>query len=66
MQQRVRERATAEHPAASVETWLRAGERLTMEQAAGIAFDEAAVEELCRELAPIARAAVSDSASFAP
>jgi predicted ATPase/DNA-binding winged helix-turn-helix (wHTH) protein len=49
MQQRVRERATAKHPAATVEAWLRAGERLTAEQAAEIAFDLAPLEDLCRE-----------------
>ncbi len=43
MQQRVRDRAAAEHPAATIETWLRAGERLTEEQAAAIAFDEAPI-----------------------
>ena len=46
MQQRVRDRAAAEHPAATVETWLRAGERLTEEQAAAIAFDEAPLDGL--------------------
>ena len=45
MQQRVRERAVANHPAATVETWLRSGERLSEEQAAAIAFDDAAFEE---------------------
>lgn len=38
MQQWVCDRATAEHPLATVETWLRAGERLTEEKAAAIAF----------------------------
>ena len=46
MQQRVRERAAAEHSAAAVETWLRAGECLTEEQAAAIAFDEAPLDGL--------------------
>ena len=46
MQQRVCERATAGHPAAAVVTWLRAGERLTEEQAAAIAFNEAPLDEL--------------------
>jgi hypothetical protein len=46
MQQRVRERATAKHPAATVEIWLRAGERLTEEQAAAIAFDDAPLDGL--------------------
>ena len=60
MQQRVRERAMADHPAATVETWLRAGERLIAEQAAAIAFDGAAVEKLCREPGAIVPAAVSN------
>ena len=46
MQQRVRDRAAAEHPAATVETWLRAGKRLTEEQAAAIAFADAPLDEL--------------------
>ena len=46
MQQRVRDRAAAEHPAAVVETWLRAGECLTEEQAAAIAFDETPLDGL--------------------
>jgi tetratricopeptide (TPR) repeat protein len=61
MHQRMRERATAEHSAATVETWLRAGERLTAEQAAAIAFDGAALEVLCRE--PGAMVAAADSNS---
>jgi predicted ATPase/DNA-binding winged helix-turn-helix (wHTH) protein len=40
MRQWVLDRARAEHPAAAVESWLRAGERLTEEQAAAIAFDD--------------------------
>lgn len=47
MQQRVRDRAALEHPAATVESWLRAGERLTEEQAATIAFDDAALGSSC-------------------
>jgi hypothetical protein len=43
MQQRVWDRATANHSTATVETWLHDGERLTEEQAAAIAFDEAPV-----------------------
>jgi predicted ATPase len=43
MQQRVCDKAKAEHPAATVETWLRDGESLTEEQAAAIAFDDAPV-----------------------
>jgi hypothetical protein len=65
MQQRVRERSMAKHPVATVETWLRAGERLTAEQAAAIAFDEVALEELCREPGAIAPAADSDSLPIA-
>ena len=45
MQQRVRDRAAAEHPAAVVEGWLRAGECLTEEQAAAMAFDDAPLDE---------------------
>jgi hypothetical protein len=45
MQQRVRDLAAAEHPAAAIDTWLRAGECLTEEQAAAIAFDNAPLEE---------------------
>ena len=45
VQQRVRDRAVVEHPAATVETWLRAGERLTEEQAAAIAFDDAPLDD---------------------
>jgi hypothetical protein len=41
MQQRVRERATAKHPEATVEAWLHDGERLTEEEAAAIAFEGA-------------------------
>jgi predicted ATPase/DNA-binding winged helix-turn-helix (wHTH) protein len=65
MLQRVREGATAEHPAATVETWLRAGERLIEEQAAAIAFDEAPLEELCDERSAIARAAGTFGTPFA-
>ncbi len=54
MQQRVRERAAAEHPAATVETWLRAGERLTEEQAAAIAFDDAPLDGLLRDESQLA------------
>jgi predicted ATPase/DNA-binding winged helix-turn-helix (wHTH) protein len=39
--QRVRDCAVAECAAATVETWLRAGRRLTEQQAAAIAFDDA-------------------------
>jgi predicted ATPase/DNA-binding winged helix-turn-helix (wHTH) protein len=41
MQQRLRDRASAEHSMATVDAWLREGERLTEEQAAAIAFDAA-------------------------
>jgi predicted ATPase/DNA-binding winged helix-turn-helix (wHTH) protein len=44
MEQWVLDHARAEHPAAAVESWLRAGERLTEEQAAAIAFDEASLD----------------------
>jgi predicted ATPase/DNA-binding winged helix-turn-helix (wHTH) protein len=65
MEQRVRERAMAEHPAATVEAWLRAGERLIEEQAAAIAFDEAPLDGLCDERIAIAPTAGSDSTPFA-
>jgi tetratricopeptide (TPR) repeat protein len=65
MQQRVRELATAEHPAATVEAWLRAGERLTAEQAAAIAFDDGSLDGPCREPSAIIPAADSDSTPFA-
>ena len=45
MQQRVRDLAAAQHPAAAVEGWLRAGQCLTEEQAVAIAFDEAPLDE---------------------
>jgi predicted ATPase/DNA-binding winged helix-turn-helix (wHTH) protein len=56
MQQRVRKRAVAEHPATTVEQWLRDGERLTAEEAAAIAFDNAPLDRLCCE-----RGAIEDS-----
>jgi predicted ATPase/DNA-binding winged helix-turn-helix (wHTH) protein len=43
MQQRVRDQALAAHPAATVDTWLREGERLSEERAAAIAFDAAPI-----------------------
>ena len=43
LQQRVRDYAVAKYPVITVETWLRAGEQLTGEQAAAIAFDDAAI-----------------------
>jgi predicted ATPase/DNA-binding winged helix-turn-helix (wHTH) protein len=46
MQQRVRDLAAAAHPATAIETWLRAGECLTEEQAAVIAFDAAPLDGL--------------------
>jgi predicted ATPase/DNA-binding winged helix-turn-helix (wHTH) protein len=49
MRQRVRERATVGHPAATVEAWLRTGESLTEEQAAAIAFDDTPLNGLCHE-----------------
>ena len=44
--QRVCDHAAAQHPAAVVEAWLRAGESLTEEQAAAIAFDDAPLDGL--------------------
>jgi predicted ATPase/DNA-binding winged helix-turn-helix (wHTH) protein len=41
VKQRVLDRAAAEHAAARVDAWLHAGEHLTQEQAAAIAFDAA-------------------------
>jgi hypothetical protein len=49
MQQRVRDLAAAKHSAAAVDTWLRAGECLSEEQAAAIAFDGAPLDELPSE-----------------
>ena len=46
MQQWVLDRARAEHPAAAIEGWLCSGERLTEEQAASIAFDDALLDGL--------------------
>jgi predicted ATPase/DNA-binding winged helix-turn-helix (wHTH) protein len=46
MRQRVRDHAAAQHPAAVVEAWLRAGERLTEEQAAAIAFGDGPLDGL--------------------
>ena len=43
---RVRDRALVEHSAAAIETWLRAGERLTEAQVAAIAFDDAQLDGL--------------------
>jgi hypothetical protein len=65
MQQRVRERATAEYPAATVEVWLRGGVRLTEEQAAAIAFDDAPLDAPCDERSAIGPGAGSDSTLFA-
>ena len=39
LQERLRDFAAAEHSIATVDAWLRAGERLSEEQAAAIAFD---------------------------
>jgi predicted ATPase len=44
VQQQVCDRALAGHSAATVETWLRSGERLTEAQAAAIAFDAAPLD----------------------
>jgi hypothetical protein len=65
MRQRVCDRATAKHPAATIATWLRTGETLTEEQAAAIAFDEAALDGFCREPGAIVGAADSRSTPFA-
>jgi predicted ATPase/DNA-binding winged helix-turn-helix (wHTH) protein len=46
VQQQVRDRALAAHSAATVETWLRAGERLTEAQVELIAFDDAPLDGL--------------------
>jgi predicted ATPase/DNA-binding winged helix-turn-helix (wHTH) protein len=46
VQQQVCDRALAGHSAATVETWLRAGERLTDAQVAAIAFDDAPLDGL--------------------
>jgi predicted ATPase/DNA-binding winged helix-turn-helix (wHTH) protein len=43
---RVRDRALVEYSAAAIETWLRAGERLTEAQVAAIAFDDAPLDGL--------------------
>ena len=66
VQQRVLDRARAEHPPAAVESWLRAGERLTEEQAAGIAFDDVPLDgsndtpRLASDAAPGHQAVQSD------
>jgi predicted ATPase len=65
IQQRVRERAVAKHPAATVEQWLRAGECLTAEEAAAIAFDDAPLDGLCREPGVMVPAADGDGLPFA-
>jgi tetratricopeptide (TPR) repeat protein len=65
LQQRVRERAAAEHPAATVDSWLRAGEELTEEQAAAIAFDGASLDGFSRDAIAVAPAAESDRRPFA-
>ena len=46
LQQCVRDLAAAKHPAATIDVWLRAGECLTEEQAAAIAFDDAPLHAL--------------------
>jgi len=45
----VRDCAAAKYPATAIEAWLRAGECLTEEQAAAIAFDGAPLDELPSE-----------------
>jgi len=44
IEQRLRDRASSEHPAATIETWLRAGERLTEAQVTAVAFDDAPLD----------------------
>jgi tetratricopeptide (TPR) repeat protein len=46
VQRQVRDRSQLEYSEATVETWLRAGECLTEEQAAAMAFDGAPLDEL--------------------
>jgi len=46
MQQRVRELAAQRQPAEVVNAWLRAGEHLTEERAAAIAFDDGSLDGL--------------------
>jgi len=46
MQQRVRELAAQRQPAEVVNAWLRAGEQLTEERAAAIAFDDGSLDGL--------------------
>jgi hypothetical protein len=49
---------------ATVETWLRTGERLLEEQAAAIAFDEAPLDGLCGEHSALAPVPGGDSTQF--
>jgi len=49
VQQRVCDCAAAKYPAAAIEAWMRAGECLTEEQAAAIAFDRAPLDEMPSE-----------------
>jgi hypothetical protein len=44
LDQKVRERAAAEHPPEAIDAWLREGESLTESQALAMAFDEAALD----------------------
>jgi predicted ATPase/DNA-binding winged helix-turn-helix (wHTH) protein len=46
MRERVRDRAVATHPPVVVDSWLGAGESLTVEQAAAIAFDGAPLQSV--------------------
>jgi predicted ATPase/DNA-binding winged helix-turn-helix (wHTH) protein len=46
VQQQVRDRALVDHSAATVEAWLRAGERLTEARVAAIAFDDGPLDGL--------------------
>ena len=64
MLQRVRDRAVANYPAATLEAWLCAGERLTAGQAAAIAFDDAPLDGPDRETGASAAAVDGDSTTF--
>jgi predicted ATPase/DNA-binding winged helix-turn-helix (wHTH) protein len=66
MQQRVRQRAAVDHPAATVEAWLRSGESLSETQVAAIAFDEATLYgAACDVRAAVASPTGSDRTPFA-
>jgi len=46
VRERVRDRALIEHSAATIESWLRAGEQLTEAQVIAVAFDDAPLDGL--------------------